>query len=117
VDGLFRVESLVEKPSPADAPSTLAIAARYVLAPDIFDALDRTAPGKGGEIQLTDGIRLLIEQGRPVYGICLTEAERRFDIGNFDAYFRAFVEFSLADPKHGPGLREFVRRIVDADHP
>jgi UTP--glucose-1-phosphate uridylyltransferase len=116
-DGLFRVEDLVEKPRPADAPSTLAIAARYVLSPEIFDALEHTPAGKGGEIQLTDGIRLLIERGRPVFGLCLTAAERRFDIGNIDAYFRAFVEFALADAKHGPLLRAFVRGLLDADHP
>jgi UTP--glucose-1-phosphate uridylyltransferase len=116
-DGLFRVEDLVEKPRPADAPSTLAIAARYVLSPEIFDALEHTPAGKGGEIQLTDGIRLLIERGRRVFGLCLTAAERRFDIGNIDAYFRAFVEFALADAKHGPPLRAFVRGLLDADHP
>jgi UTP--glucose-1-phosphate uridylyltransferase len=117
VDGLFRVEDLIEKPSPEDAPSTLAIAARYVLSPEIFDALDHTPAGKHGEIQLTDGIRLLIDRGRPVYGVCLDRTERRFDIGNIDAYFRAFVEFALADDKHGPPLRAFVRGLLDADHP
>jgi UTP--glucose-1-phosphate uridylyltransferase len=117
LDSLFRVEDLVEKPGPDDAPSTLAIAARYVLSPEIFDALDHTPAGNGGEIQLTDAIRLLIERGRAVYGVCLGRAERRFDIGNIDAYFRAFVEFALADAKHGPSLRAFVRGLLDADHP
>jgi len=103
---------LVEKPSAADAPSTLAIAARYVLSPAIFDALDATPPGVGGEIQLTDAIRRLIRDGGRAYGIVLGADERRFDIGNFDAYFRAFVEFALADPKHGPSLRAFVERLL-----
>jgi UTP--glucose-1-phosphate uridylyltransferase len=111
------VEDLVEKPRAEDAPSTLAIAARYVLSPEIFDALEHTPAGKGGEIQLTDGIRLLIDRGRPVYGLCLAASERRFDIGNIDAYFRAFVEFALADARHGPPLRAFVRGLLDADHP
>jgi UTP--glucose-1-phosphate uridylyltransferase len=109
---LFELEDVVEKPSTADAPSTLAIAARYVLSSAIFDALERTHPGVGGEIQLTDAIRRLIRDGGRVYGIVLGPDERRFDIGNFDAYFRAFVEFAMADPKHGPSLRAFVERLV-----
>jgi UTP--glucose-1-phosphate uridylyltransferase len=109
---LFELADVVEKPSAADAPSTLAIAARYVLSPRIFAALDRTKPGVGGEIQLTDAIRKLIHDGGRVYGMVLRPDERRFDIGNFDAYFRAFVEFALADPKHGASLRTFVERLV-----
>ena len=110
--GLVELADLVEKPNPVDAPSTLAIAARYVLSPAIFQALDATQPGVGGEIQLTDAIRRLIRDGGRVYGVVLGPDERRFDIGNFDAYFRAFVEFALADPKHGPSLRAFVERLV-----
>jgi UTP--glucose-1-phosphate uridylyltransferase len=116
-DGTFPLRSVVEKPSPREAPSTLAIAARYVFAPSIFDALERTLPGKGGEIQLTDAIRRLIDEGHPVLGLRLRPGERRFDIGNIDAYFRAFVEFALADERHGPALRAFVRGLLDADHP
>jgi UTP--glucose-1-phosphate uridylyltransferase len=112
VGELMELADVVEKPSAADAPSTLAIAARYVLSPAIFDALDSTPPGVGGEIQLTDAIRRLIRDGGRVYGMVLRPDERRFDIGNFDAYFRAFVEFALADPKHGPSLRAFVERLV-----
>ena len=110
--GLVELADLVEKPNPADAPSTLAIAARYILSPAIFGALDATPPGVGGEIQLTDAIRRLIRDGGRAYGVVLGPDERRFDIGNFDAYFRAFVEFALADPKHGPSLRAFVERLV-----
>jgi UTP--glucose-1-phosphate uridylyltransferase len=109
---LLELADLVEKPSPADAPSTLAIAARYVLSPAIFDALDATPPGVGGEIQLTDAIRRLIRGGGRVCGMVLRPDERRFDIGNFDAYFRAFVEFAMADPDYGPALRAFVERLV-----
>ncbi len=85
-----------------------------MFAPSIFDALQRTSPGKGGEIQLTDAIRIAIREGGPVYGMCLSEAERRFDVGNFDSYFRAFVEFALADEKYGPALRQTLRRLLDA---
>ena len=73
-DGVFQVADLVEKPRAEDAPSTLAIAARYVLSPAIFDALEHTPAGKGGEIQLTDAIRLLIDGGGRVYGMCLAAA-------------------------------------------
>jgi UTP--glucose-1-phosphate uridylyltransferase len=112
VGGLFELEDVVEKPRAAEAPSTLAIAARYVLSPAIFEALERTPPGVGGEIQLTDAIRRLIRDGGRVYGMVLRPDERRFDIGNFDAYFRAFVEFAMADPAYGPSLRAFVKDLV-----
>ncbi len=109
---VFRLADIVEKPSVADAPSELAVAARYVFDPVIFDNLEKTPPGKGGEIQLTDAIRLLIRSGGKVIGMRLSAAERRFDIGNFESYFRAFVEFALADPRHGSELREFVRGLL-----
>jgi UTP--glucose-1-phosphate uridylyltransferase len=109
---LIELADLVEKPRPADAPSTLAIAARYVLSPQIFAALERTPPGAGGEIQLTDAIRTLLREGSRVYGMLLGPDERRFDIGNFDAYFRAFVEFAVSDPRYGPALRAFVAELT-----
>ncbi len=77
--GLWKLDQLVEKPAVADAPSRLAIAARYILTPDIFFWLQQTPPGKGGEIQLTDALRRLMES-RPVYGLVLQG--KRHDIGN-----------------------------------
>ena len=114
---MFEIEDLIEKPSLAEAPSNLAIAARYVLAPAIFDAIRRTPPGKGGEIQITDAIRLLIQEGGKAYGIRLRTDERRYDIGNFQAYFRAFVEFALADEKQGPSLRKHLEKLLNDHHP
>ena len=102
---VFALADVVEKPGIDEAPSNLAIAARYVFSPRIFDAIERTQPGKGGEIQLTDAIRLLIQERGRVFGVCLAEGERRYDIGNFESYFRAFVEFALADEKYGAALR------------
>jgi len=113
---VFEVADVIEKPGVHEAPSNLAIAARYVFAPSIFAAIKRTKPGKGGEIQLTDAVRLILQEGGKVYGIRLSEDERRFDIGNFDAYFRAFVEFALADEKHGAALREFVEQWLNDHH-
>ena len=114
---LFEVEDVIEKPGAQEAPSNLAIAARYVFAPGIFAALQRTPPGKGGEIQLTDAIRLMIQAGGKVLGLRLRKDERRFDIGNYDAYFRAFVEFALADEKYGASLRKFLRQLLNEAHP
>lgn len=112
---VFEVADVIEKPSVEEAPSNLAIAARYVFAPTIFEALQRTKPGKNGEIQLTDAIRLLLQEGRTVYGMTLRR-ERRYDIGNYDSYFRAFVEFALADERYGANLREYLTELLDAHH-
>jgi UTP--glucose-1-phosphate uridylyltransferase len=115
-DDVFEVVDLIEKPAASEAPSNLAIAARYVLAPRVFDAIRRIRPGKGGEIQITDAIRLMINEGGKAYGIRLRGDERRYDIGNFQAYFRAFVEFALADKKQGPALRKHLETLLKNDH-
>ena len=115
-DEVFEILDLVEKPSPREAPSNLAIAARYVLSPAVFDALTRTRRGKGGEIQLTDAIRAVIRGGGRAYGVRLRPGERRYDIGNFEAYFEAFVEFALADPKFGPALRRHLADMLNVSH-
>jgi len=113
---IFEVADVIEKPSMAEAPSTLAIAARYVFAPVVFDAIRRIHPGKGGELQITDAIRLMIQEGGKVYGIRLRSNERRYDIGNFQAYFRAFVEFALADTTQGPPLRKYLEALLHDHH-
>jgi UTP--glucose-1-phosphate uridylyltransferase len=105
---VFEVEDLVEKPSESDAPSNLAVAARYVFSPDIFTAIQNTGPGKGNEIQITDAIRFIIKGGGKVYGVRLLDRERRYDIGNFQSYFRAFVDCALADEKQGPQFRQYL---------
>jgi UTP--glucose-1-phosphate uridylyltransferase len=108
--GVFEVESLVEKPNVEEAPSDLAIAARYVFSPDIFKAIERTLPDRGGELQITDSIQLLIKQGLPVYAILLGKDEQRYDIGNYESYFKAFVDFALQDEKYGHMLRHYLAR-------
>jgi UTP--glucose-1-phosphate uridylyltransferase len=107
---VFELDDLVEKPEPSEAPSNLAVAARYVFSPAIFAFLQRTKPGKGDEIQLTDAIRMLIRDGQRVLGIRLPPGEKRFDIGTFESYFEAFLEFALADPQYGPALRAGLRK-------
>jgi UTP--glucose-1-phosphate uridylyltransferase len=114
---IFEVQDLIEKPSAEEAPSNLAIAARYVFSPAIFDAIQHTKPGKGGEIQLTDAIRLLLHNNHKIYGVCLDSTEKRYDIGNFESYFRAFVEFALADEKYGDTLRQSIEELLHAHHP
>jgi UTP--glucose-1-phosphate uridylyltransferase len=113
---VFALADVIEKPEPNEAPSNLAIAARYVFSPSIFPALKRTQPGKGGEIQLTDAIRRVIQEGGRVYGVRLKPEERRYDIGNFEAYFCAFTEFALADEKYGSKLRVYLKELLHADH-
>jgi UTP--glucose-1-phosphate uridylyltransferase len=109
---IFVLDDVVEKPEVAEAPSNLAVAARYVFSATIFDYLQRTAPGKGNEIQLTDAIRMMIRDGKKVLGIRLGAGQRRFDIGNFESYFQAFVEFALDDPQVGSSLQSFLREYL-----
>jgi len=115
-DEVFRILDLVEKPSMREAPSRLAIAARYVLSPAIFDALAKTRRDSRGEIQLTDAMRAVIRSGGRAFGVRLRPGERRYDIGNFEAYFEAFVEFALADPKFGATLRQHLQALLDVSH-
>jgi UTP--glucose-1-phosphate uridylyltransferase len=111
-NGYQRVMNLVEKPKPAEAPSNLAIAGRYVFSPEIFDRIRNVRPDKKGEIQLTDAIQMLCEQGKRVLAVKLPPTEKRYDIGNFPSYFETFVEFALADPVHGPEFRKTVERLL-----
>ena len=107
--GLFRVEDMVEKPPVEQAPSDLAIMGRYVLTPNVFDCLERTAPGAGGEIQLTDGIKLLLAE-QPVYA-CEYRG-RRYDCGNKLGYLRATVELALQRPDLADGVRALLDEVV-----
>lgn len=111
-DAWYRVVRLVEKPEPAEAPSNLAIAGRYVFSPVIFDMIRSVAPDSRGEIQLTDAIQRLCDEGRRVLAVRLPPEEKRYDIGNFPSYFETFVEFALADPQYGPGLRAALQRLL-----
>jgi UTP--glucose-1-phosphate uridylyltransferase len=106
------VRDLIEKPAPEDAPSRMAIAGRYVFSPVIFDLIRRVQPDKRGEIQLTDAMRMLCEEGRRVLAVKLPPGEKRYDIGNFPSFYETFVEFALADPEHGPALRERLRQLL-----
>ena len=106
----FEVADLVEKPKVQDAPSNLAIAGRYIFDPIIFNALRKTGKDKRGELQLTDAIRCLLQWGHKVYGVKLTNGAKRYDIGNFESYFKTFVDFALADEELGAVLREHLKQ-------
>ena len=106
---LLKVLSIVEKPKPADAPSTWGVMGRYVFTPVIFDSIDRTKPGAGGEIQLTDAIGGLLPD-HDVYGYTFDEG--RYDIGSKLDYLRATVELALAREDLGPEFRKWLAAYV-----
>ena len=111
-DGVLRVVNLIEKPSMEEAPSNLAIAGRYVFSPLIFDLIRYVKPDKRGEIQLTNAIQRLCDEGRRVLAVKLPPGEKRYDIGNFPSYFETFVEFALADPTYGPAFRTRLEELL-----
>jgi len=105
----FEVEELIEKPLPTEAPSRLAVAARYIFDPEIFEALRRTPAGRKGELEITDAMNTLIKMGRKVIGVRLRAEERRYDVGGFETYFKAFLDFALDDPEYGYMIRQYMR--------
>jgi UTP--glucose-1-phosphate uridylyltransferase len=108
-DRLLRIQSLVEKPDPDQAPSSWAVLGRYVFTPGIFDAIEQVKPGKGGEIQLTDAIAVLLGT-EEVLGY--TFVDGRYDVGNKLDYLRATVELALARPDLGPEFRAWLATYV-----
>ena len=104
----FVVEDVVEKPAPAEAPSNLAITARYIFAPEIFDEIRAVHTRTGGEIPLTDAIRGLIRSGHRVRCVQLQPDECRYDIGNHESYYKAFIDFALRDPRCGENIRRYI---------
>jgi UTP--glucose-1-phosphate uridylyltransferase len=108
-DGLVEVQRIVEKPPVDEAPSNLAVFGRYVFTPDIFDALDRIEPGRGGELQLTDAIALLLDD-QSVYGQTFTQG--RHDIGQKLGFLRANIELALDREDLGEATADLLREIV-----
>jgi UTP--glucose-1-phosphate uridylyltransferase len=108
-EGYVRVNRLVEKPAAEEAPSNLAIIGRYVLHPAVFDVLEHTGPGRGGEIQLTDALQELAAgegEGYGVYGVVFRG--RRYDTGDKLSYLKACVQLAIDSEDLGPGLREWL---------
>ncbi len=113
-EGVVRVTGLVEKPAREAAPSRYAVIGRHVLDPAVFDVLERTPPGRGGEIQLTDALQDLAADGT-VHGVVFDGL--RYDTGDKADYLRTVVRLACARPDLGPGfagrLKEFVRGLED----
>ncbi len=106
---LMRVSDMIEKPSVEEAPSHLAVLGRYIIKPQIFEILEHTKPGKGGEIQLTDALRVLAQQDA-VYAYDFEG--QRYDVGDKVGFLRATVEFALRREDVGEPFREYLKQLV-----
>jgi UTP--glucose-1-phosphate uridylyltransferase len=106
--GVQRLQRLIEKPPASEAPSNLAIVGRYVFTPAIFDFIDRTPAGAGGEVQITDAINALAQEG-PVYSCEFTGT--RYDMGDKVGYLTASIDLALKRPDLRPGLLEYLRGL------
>ena len=101
---------MVEKPSAERAPSNLAIVGRYVLSPRIFASLERTKPGAGNEIQLTDGILDMMRNGERVIAYVMNTS--RYDVGNPLGWLQANIDIGFKNPKLGPALKEYCAKLM-----
>lgn len=110
--GKWKITDLIEKPTPEVAPSQLAICGRYIFTPEIFPAIEKTQEGIGGEKQLTDSIKKLIEDGRDFWGLELSKSEKRYDIGDPLSYTISFIELSLKDPEISKNLKPYLKDLV-----
>jgi UTP--glucose-1-phosphate uridylyltransferase len=108
-DRILQLTELVEKPSPEQAPSDFAIAGRYVLTPQIFEALEKTPRGKGNEVQLTDALRLML-RSEPI--IASVIEGKRYDMGNKLDFLKTTVEFALRRPEFAAPFGDFLRETV-----
>jgi UTP--glucose-1-phosphate uridylyltransferase len=106
---LLRVKDMIEKPSIEEAPSNFAALGRYVITPDVFDVLEQTKPGKGGEIQLTDALRVMAHKGN-VYAYNFKG--KRYDIGNKLGYLKATVEFALRRKDLGDDFKQYLLELA-----
>lgn len=104
---LVRAKGVVEKPHPAEAPSSLTIIGRYIIQPEVFDHLEMMRPGSGNEIQLTDGLAALIAAGQAFHG--LRAKGRRFDCGDKLGFLEANIALGLEHPELGDGLRRILK--------
>jgi UTP--glucose-1-phosphate uridylyltransferase len=106
---VFKIKDMVEKPKFEDAPSDLAIIGRYILTPDVFDAIERTEKGAGGEIQITDAMRLMLKEGKEFYAVKLDGT--RHDAGDKLGFLIATVEFALKRKDLGNDFREYLKSL------
>ena len=107
-DRLLRISNLVEKPKTEDAPSNLSITGRYLLPPEIFDCIERTPPGRGGEIQLTDALRILAQE----HGLlALVYEGKSYDAGDKLGFLKATVEMALKNPEFSADFRSYLKSL------
>jgi UTP-glucose-1-phosphate uridylyltransferase len=108
-DRLTKVEQMVEKPNPEDAPSRMGVAGRYILTPDVFPLLEATATDQTGEIQLTNALKALLKKRRPIYAM---EFQGRWhDAGTVLGFLKTTIEFALQRPDLAPGFKEFLQNL------
>ncbi len=110
-----KLTAILEKPTPAQTPSRLAVSARYVFSPAIFPHIRATSPSPSGEVYLTDAIAALIAAGDPVRAVRLSADEQRYDIGNHLSYFASFIDYALDDPEWGAQIRAYLREKLADD--
>ena len=110
-----KLTAILEKPTPAQTSSRLAVSARYVFSPAIFAHIRATAPSASGEVYLTDAIAALIAAGDPVRAVRLSADEQRYDIGNHLSYFATFIDYALDDPEWGEQIRTYLREKLADD--
>jgi len=108
-DTVYKAKNWIEKPSPEEAPSNLAVASRYLFTPEIFDYLENTPPGKNNEIQLTDAMREMVKN-HPMYGMKFKG--KRYDIGDKMGFIKTNLEFGLKDPEIGEDLLNWLKLYV-----
>jgi len=109
-EGVHKIWGMVEKPPIGQSPSNWSIVGRYVFPPEIFDIIEETPPGVGGEIQITDAISTLAER-RMVVGVCTTGT--RVDVGNFPGYIEAFLHYAMKNPEYAQIIKNFVKERKD----
>lgn len=109
-DKVYKAKDWIEKPSPEEAPSNLAVASRYLFTPEIFDYLENIPSGKNNEIQLTDAMRLMVKN-HPMFGMKFTG--KRYDIGDKMGFIKTNVEFGLKDPEIGETLKNWLKNFVE----
>jgi len=108
-NSVYLVEDIIEKPSLEEAPSNIGTVGRYILTPEIFDCIKETPPGKGNEIQLTDAIRMLMEE-EDVYGYAFKG--KRYDAGDKFGYAKAIIDFALERADLRGDIRRFLEGLV-----
>ena len=107
----FAIDDVVEKPTPQNAPSNMAISARYIFGPEIFAEIKKLRPTTQGELGITDAIRGLIKSGHTVRCVPLGQDEIRYDIGNHESYYKAFINYALKDPNCGDAIRAYLQTL------